>query len=158
MDAACCIAATVLRSSHHYLIECHWTNRPVPERRTYTPIVKTMAVKPNDLQNAEKTPKVTSGRSGGVISESGGNKAAGKENEYEPSLRQGQTESEAKKGEETDRAKQMKSEININGGQQVDPAYREVGAGGDAGNEGNLGLDKGKGTGKAPNKGRDAKL
>ena len=117
-----------------------------------------MAIKPNDLQNAEKTPEVTYGRSGGVKQDESANKDGGKSNEYEPDLAQGQTEGEAKDGEASDRGKQMKGAININGGQQVDPAYREVGAGGDAGNEGNLGLDKGKGTGKAPNKGRDAKL
>lgn len=116
-----------------------------------------MAIKPNQLQNAEKTPKVTSGRSGNVSSETA-TLDKGKENEYEPSLHQGQTESEAKKGEAGERGKEMKKAININGGQQVDPAYREMGAGGDAGNEGGLGMEKGKGTGKAPNKGRDAKL
>ena len=117
-----------------------------------------MGVKPNDLQNANKTPEVTSGRSGGVKKDETANKDEGKANEYEPGLAQGQTENEAKNGDASSRGKQMKGAVNINGGQQVDPAYREVGAGGDAGNEGNLGMDKGKGTGKAPDKGRDAKL
>jgi hypothetical protein len=117
-----------------------------------------MAIKPNDLQNAVKTPKVTSGRSGGVTPDKSGSKDQGKENEYEPGLKQGQTEREAQGGEASESGKKMKGAININGGQQVDPAYREVGAGGDAGNEGNLGMEKGKGTGKAPSKGRDAKL
>lgn len=112
-------------------------------------------IKPNDLQNAEKVPKVTSGRSGGVVKDESAQKDQGKENEYEPNLKQGQTESEAKGDQASDRAKKMKKEININGGQQVDPAYREVGDGGKAANEGNLGLDSGKGKDK---KGRDAKL
>jgi hypothetical protein len=108
-----------------------------------------MGIKPNDLQNAEKTPNVTSGRSGGVKPDENAKKG-GKDNEYEPGLKQGQTEKEAQNGESSDRGKQMKGAININGGQQIDPAYREVGAGGEAGNKGNLGLEKAKG--------RDSKL
>jgi hypothetical protein len=114
-----------------------------------------MTIKPNDLQNAEKIPKVTSGRSGGVKPDPNAKKDQGKENEYEPNLKQGQTESEAKGGEASDRAKKMKGAININGGQQVDPAYREAGDSGEAANKGNLGLEDGKEKGK---KGRDAKL
>ena len=83
-----------------------------------------------------KRQKVTSGRDGGVRKEEGTEKQDG------PNLAQGETLSGKSKGGETERATKNRKAININGGQLVDPAYREIGDGGDAANAGNLGNEK----------------
>ncbi|KAI9635292.1 uncharacterized protein MKK02DRAFT_32750 [Dioszegia hungarica] len=140
------------------------TSRPITQHNTSAPVpavpfplapILTVKTTYNGDQ-AKRPPKRRQDPE--VTPDKSGSKDQGKENEYEPGLKQGQTEREAQGGEASESGKKMKGAININGGQQVDPAYREVGAGGDAGNEGNLGMEKGKGTGKAPSKGRDAKL
>lgn len=102
--------------------------------------------------------KVTSGRSGGVKPE---HKA---DNDKEAKLKQGETLGEHKGKGESGNAAEMKKAININGGQSVDPAYREQGDGGKAANKGNLGLEKPEKESGDPNRpkgsgsGRESKL
>ena len=107
-----------------------------------------------DLTNSGQNPRVTSGRDGGVGTEE-------EEPKSKPKLNQGETLSGLKenggKGE-SENATRMRKAININGGQLVDPAYREIGDGGEAGNTGNLGMEKGKEQEKGKDKGRESKL
>lgn len=102
-------------------------------------------------------PKVTSGRDGGVKPEASNEEDTGSH----PKLAQGETLSGLSKGPESENAKDMKKMININGGNLVDPAYREVGDGGEAGNKGGLGNEKPQpqgANGGTQIKGRDSKL
>ena len=90
-------------------------------------------------------PKVTSGRDGGVKPPPDSQRDSNEDKGSHPGggLPQGSTLSERENGREgeSDRSKAMKKVVNINGGNLVDPAYREVGDGGEAGNEGNLGAE-----------------
>jgi hypothetical protein len=103
---------------------------------------------PDDLTTAKNRQNVTSGRNGGV------EPSEDAEDKSKPILKQGETLSGKVGGGETERAKKNREAININGGQLVDPAYREIGDGGKAANVGELGNEKAEG-GK---KGRDSKL
>ncbi len=114
----------------------HYSFRRSSSNKTKPPKTDTISTSPSSIVSFAG-PKVTSGRDGGVKPESGE-----EEKTKKPKLGQGETLSGLSEDGETERAKSMKKAININGGQLVDPAYREVGDGGEAGNTGNLGAEK----------------